>query len=272
MSRRLHSVLAGERLTRSELRWGGLGARDLVGVKVLECVSYGKNILIRLDSGRTLHSHLRMDGTWWVERTTTPPAPHPDPRIRIVLGTHAWTCVSRLTGEVHLLPTREEHRLLGHLGPDLLAGEEGASVAHEPDFAAIALSARTAARAEPERDLATIGAVLLNQRVAAGVGTIYLAESLWITRVHPHTPAASLPLELLERIYRTASVLMARSARAQTLTATGDERPGRRTHVHGRDHLPCRRCGQQIERTPVGRPPMQRPGFYCPVCQPAPER
>lgn len=270
-ARRLHHALAGDRLTRAELRWGELGSRNLVGMTVNESVSYGKNSLIRFDSGLTLHSHLKMDGTWWVERTTTPPAPHRDPRIRILLGTDEWTCVSRLTGAVHLVRTRDEGQVVGHLGPDLLGGQRGASTTTVPDFPGIAASAQSAARRLGDPDLATIGAILLNQRIAAGIGTIYLAESLWITRVHPHTRAATLPLATLERIYRTASALMARSAEAVSHTATGDLRRGRRTHVHGRERLPCRRCGQPLAKTTVGRFPADRPAFFCPGCQPRPD-
>src|SRR5699024_5281039 len=76
--------------------------------------------------------------------------------------------------------------------------------------------------------------------------------------------------EILERIYRTAAVLMARSASAPKLTATGDLRPGWRTHVHGRDRRPCRRCGEQIATIALGRPPYTRPGYFCPRCQPSP--
>src|SRR5699024_5385077 len=128
-------------------------------------------------------------------------------------------------------------------GPDLLAGNPGAAEGHAPDFAAIAARVYRYAGAPGEEATRTIGAVLLNQRLAAGIGTIYLAESLWIARVHPLTPAKALSGEVLERIYRTAAVLMARSASAPKLTATGDLRPGWRTHVHGRDRRPCRRCG-----------------------------
>lgn len=269
VTRRLQGALAGRKVTRSELRTGPLGGVDLTGHSVTECVSHGKNTLIRFDSGRTLHVHLKMDGVWRIDETTLPPAHYGDWRIRIVLGNADWTCVCRLPGEVHLLRTADERRLLGTLGPDLLAGETGACEAGTPDFPGIAAAAsRFAATADPAQG--TIGAVLLNQRIAAGIGTIYLAESLWITRVHPLTPADSLTEATLERIYRTASALMARSASAEQLTATGDLRPGWRTHVHGREHRPCRRCGQQIAKVSIGRAPLSRPGFYCPRCQAPP--
>lgn len=264
MTRRLHEALSSRVLTRGELRWGGLGGVALAGMSVRECVSYGKHTLIRLDSQLTVHTHLKMDGTWRISPTSVPPKLLPDPQIRVVLAGADWTAVSRLTGEVHVVPTREEELLLGHLGPDLLAGETGAATARAPDFAGIAQAAQGACGGR------TIGAILLDQRIAAGIGTIYLAESLWIAGVHPRAPASGCDLDVLERIYRTAAALMARSADARRLTATGDLRPGWRTHVHGRNRLPCRRCGGFVARVEVGDEPFTRPAFYCPVCQPAP--
>src|SRR5699024_1724520 len=148
VTRRLQGALAGRKVTRSELRTGPLGGVDLTGHSVTECVSHGKNTLIRFDSGRTLHVHLKMDGVWRIDETTLPPAHYGDWRIRIVLGNGDWTCVCRLPGEVHLLRTADEPRLLGTLGPDLLAGEPGACEAKAPDFPGIA--ARPAGSPPPQ--------------------------------------------------------------------------------------------------------------------------
>lgn len=266
VTRRLHAALAGTELIRSELRWGDLGGTDLTGQRVVECVSYGKNSLLRLSSGITLQAHLKMDGTWWVDGTSVPPRPYRDSRIRVVLANERWTCVSRLTGQLRLVPTGDEPRLLAGLGPDLLAGSPGAAEAAAPNFVDIARRAHS--RAE-----APIGAVLLDQRIAAGIGTIYLAETLWVTGVHPLTPVRALPQDVVERIYRTATALMVRSADAAELTATGQLRPGWRTHVHGREHLPCRRCGHPLARLALAPWPgseLTRPAFFCPQCQPTP--
>src|SRR5699024_9725017 len=156
-----------------------------------ECVSYGKHLLLRLADARTLHTHLRMDGAWHVRRTTAPPQRLPDPAIRAVLAHRDWTCIGTLLGMLDLVPTPAEAALLGHLGPDLL----------DPavDFAAVARRARD----QGERP---IGEVLLDQRVAAGIGTIYLAESLWVRRISPWRPTSRVTD--LERLYATAAALM----------------------------------------------------------------
>ena len=66
---RLHQALAGQRLTGAELRWGALIDLDLVGATTTEVRSRGKHLLHRLDTGLTIHSHLRMEGQWRVEAT-----------------------------------------------------------------------------------------------------------------------------------------------------------------------------------------------------------
>src|SRR5690606_12152638 len=110
-----------------------------------------------------------------------------------------------------------------------------------------------------------IGAVLLDQTVVAGIGTLYLAESLWAHRVHPLRPAR----DVTEPVCATARALMLRSADAPLPTATGETAPGRTSHVHGRRGRPCRRCGTPIAELAVGPPGQERPAFFCPACQPA---
>ena len=67
-AQRLHQALAGDPLTRSELRWPDLSTLDFRGRVTVEVVSRGKHLLHRLDDGFTIHSHLRMDGQWRIER------------------------------------------------------------------------------------------------------------------------------------------------------------------------------------------------------------
>jgi len=251
VARRMDAVLAGQQLVRGELRWGRLGDTDLAGRVVLGNQPVGKHLLTRLDDGRTLHTHLRMDGSWWITRAGQERGADRSPRVRAVLGTERWTCVGRLLGMVDLVRTRDEHLLIGHLGPDLLA--DGVDLAECGERV----------RAQGERP---IGAVLLDQTVVAGIGTLYLAESLWAHRVHPLRPARDV--EEAQALCTTARALMLRSADAPLPTATGESAPGRTSHVHGRRGRPCRRCGTPIAELRVGPPGQERPAFYCPTCQP----
>ena len=63
-ARRLHLALAGRELTRTDLRWPSLATVDLTGRTTLEVVARGKHLLHRVEGGWTIHSHLRMTGSW----------------------------------------------------------------------------------------------------------------------------------------------------------------------------------------------------------------
>jgi len=271
-ARRLDQALSGRPLVRAELRWPTLGDVDLAGRTVLETRSYGKQILTRLaaDTGTgpgvriptasaeplTLRSHLRMEGRWEITR----PGPARWPRaggvtVRAVLGTDAWTAVGTWLGLLDLIPTRDEHTLLGHLGPDILAPD--------PDGAALARAAQRIA-ARPDR---TVGAALLDQTGVAGIGTMYMAETLFLQQLSPWTPVAEVELPA---ILARARRLLEHGASSATPSTTGSSRRGEQNYVHARSGRPCRRCGTMIRVAPVGVAPRERPAFWCPVCQPGP--
>jgi endonuclease-8 len=244
-ARRLDAALAGRRLIAAHLRWPSVAGVELAGATVLGTGTVGKHLLTRFDDGRTLHTHLRMDGVWVVRRTE--PRARLGRDVRVALVGPEWTCLGLRLGMVDVVRTRDERRLVGHLGPDVLAPD------WDVDRAAAAV------RAQGER---AVGAALLDQRVVAGLGTIYLAESLWAHGISPWASAGSVPD--LGAVLGTARRLMLRSIQART--PTGDERRGR--HVYGRAGLPCARCGTTIRVADVGEPPTARPAFYCPACQP----
>ena len=105
----------------------------------LEVVPRGKHLLHRLDSGLTLHSHLRMEGSWRVRPTASmTPRTVRGTAIRALLATDTWTAVGKRLGMLDLLDTRDESRIVGHLGPDLLgadwdAHEAAARLRAQPD-------------------------------------------------------------------------------------------------------------------------------------------
>jgi endonuclease-8 len=249
-ARRLDAALAGHALVRTDLRWPTVAATDLTGLPVLGTATVGKHLLTRFADGRTLHTHLRMEGSWRVERTA-PGARHPGRGVRAVLVGPRWTAVGLRLGMMDVVRTRDEHLLVGHLGPDVLAPDW--DLPHAVDNV----------RAQGDRG---IGETLLDQRVVAGLGTIYMAESLWAHGISPWAPASSVAEP--EALLSTARRLMQRSVAATTPTATGDVRPGRENHVHGRAGRPCRRCGNTIAVADVGAAPTTRPAFHCPTCQP----
>ncbi|WP_402467882.1 DNA-formamidopyrimidine glycosylase family protein [Isoptericola aurantiacus] len=248
---RLDQALSGETLVRADLRWPGAAAVDLTGRRTLGCVSYGKHLLTRFDDGRTLHTHLRMEGAWRVERTGSPAAAARHPQVRAVLATARWTCVGWRLGMLDLLRTHDEPRLLGHLGPDVLAADF-------PD-AGIDLGVDNLARQGP-RPLCDL---LLDQGVVAGLGTIWMAETLHALQLHPWTPQDTLDDDARVVLLRTARRLLARSVEIGRLRGLGEVPVA----VHGRLGRPCRRCGTPIAVGTANEPPYERPVFWCPGCQ-----
>src|SRR5258708_34981527 len=117
-ARLLDEALAGRVLTRSDFRVPRFATTDLTGRTVTETVSSGKHLLTRVEGGLTVHTHLRMDGSWRI-RPTSDYLPS-DHRIRLVLGNDSRHALGYQRGVVEILPTGREARVVGHLRPHLL--------------------------------------------------------------------------------------------------------------------------------------------------------
>ncbi|MDT4940683.1 MAG: endonuclease, partial [Pseudonocardiales bacterium] len=84
---RLDQALAGRALTVCDFRVPALATVDLTGRTVTEVLARGKHILTRVEDDLTVHSHLRMDGSWYLSRGNGPtPRRHPQHLIRALLG------------------------------------------------------------------------------------------------------------------------------------------------------------------------------------------
>lgn len=247
----LTAAIADHTLTHCELRWPTLGGTDLTGEVAGKTSSYGKHLFTQIGDELLLHSHLRMDGMWRMN----PPIPKyrlpTDHRLRAILSTEQVTALGWQLGMLNLIKAGSIGTIIGPLGPDLMSPT--------PDFEEAVHRLQHHASRE-------IGACLLDQSIAAGIGTIYMAETLWLYRINPFRPAQEVAEPA--KLFLTASELMKRSVRSKHLTATGDTRAGYETAVHGRVGKPCRRCGDYIKRKLIGQAPYERPAFYCPTCQP----
>ena len=263
-ARRLDAALTGQALTHADLRWPGLSTADLSGWVVAATVARGKHLLTRLErpgeSPLTLHSHLRMDGGWRIDRTPSSRGQwHTGGRgsteVRAVLANPDWTASGTRLGMLDLVRTGEEHTLVGHLGPDVLG----------PDWdLEVALANLSADPARP------VGAALLDQRVLAGIGTFYLAETMFLVARTPWTPIVELTGEERRRVLERAHRLLHLNRDRVVQVTTGDARPGHDAFVHGRSGRPCRRCGTAVRVAQIGVPPFDRVAFYCPTCQRGP--
>jgi endonuclease-8 len=248
---RLNRALAGHTLTGSQFRVPQYASLDLAGVTVRQVASRGKHQLFRFDNEHTLHTHLRMDGSWHLYSPDAKPHGGPDYQIRVVLHTATTKAIGYRLPVIEYLPTAEEHTVVGHLGPDLLG----------PDWDAEEALRRL--RADPTR---SIGEALLDQRNLAGIGTLYRAETLFLSGVHPRTPVGQV--KDLERVVdRARRLLEANKERPEQVT-TGDARRGREQWVFNRERQPCRRCRTPIRVEEFGPAGQERRSFWCPRCQP----
>ena len=248
-ARRLHQTLAGQPLIKTDFRVPAYAALDLRDRRVREVLARGKHLLARVEPDVTIHTHLKMEGSWHVYRPGTPwRGPHH--QVRLVLATDDWTAVGFRLGIVEVLATSEEDRVVGHLGPDLLGAD------WDLDEAVRRL------RRSSERPL---GEALLDQANLAGIGNIYKAEVCFLTGLSPWTPIGQIGD--LAAVLGTAQRLLSANRERPAQTTTGDTRPGRQLWVYGRVGQPCRRCRTPIRRAPAGDDSADRSTYWCPRCQ-----
>lgn len=275
-AQRLNQALGGATLTRTDLRVPRLATADLSGWTVDEVASRGKHLLLRVVSpgGRrlSLHSHLRMDGTWRLFGPGQRWHGRPAHQVRVVLETDQVTAVGFHLHDLALVPTAEEDRLVGHLGPDLLG----------PDWDLNEAVRRLGTR--PDREIAP---ALLDQTNLAGIGNLYKCEVLFLCGISPWTDVADVP-DLAAVVRLAHRLLHANRSRWAQIT-TGSPHPAERTWVFERAGRPCRRCGTPVRRavqngagpTPgTARPALGTAGrasggrdrmtYWCPQCQPGP--
>ncbi|MFG1808306.1 DNA-formamidopyrimidine glycosylase family protein [Streptomyces sp. NPDC049040] len=252
-AQRLDSALAGRPLVRADLRVPQLATVELAGRQVLEVVSRGKHLMTRLEGDWTLHSHLRMDGSWHLYAPGERWRGGPEHQVRAVLENESRIAVGYRLPVLALLPTGEESTVVGHLGPDLLG----------PDWDPAAALRRLAAG--PERP---VGEALLDQRNLAGIGNVYVAELCFLRGVTPWTPYGEVTAP--EKMVLLAKRLLeANKARPGHVT-TGDTRRGRTHWVYDRAHRPCLRCGTQVKVGEHGPVDQRRVAYWCPRCQRGP--
>jgi len=199
----------------------------------------GKHLLMRFDGGIVLHSHMRMTGSWHVYR----PGERwrqPEWRATAVLSFDDVVTVCFAAPVMELV--RDAQAPIAHLGPDILVDRF--------DLDAVVGRARRS-------DAPTVGELLLEQRVCAGIGNIYKCEALWALGLNAWMPSADVDDSRLRQLYLAARELMRRNL------ATPIAR--QRHAVHGRGGRPCPRCGTPIKVRPHGQ--QGRLTYFCPRCQ-----
>ena len=258
--------LIGRRITAVTVRRGDLRrplardfARRLAGRAVIEVARRAKYLLIGLDSGETLIAHLGMSGRLYLRPGGTCAAqPHEHVVFAIDDGSEVVFNDARRFGLFDLAPSRAlaRHPLLRHLGPDPLG----------PDFDAEVLSAALCGRRAP------IKALLLDQRLVAGIGNIYACESLYRAGISPRRSGAGVAGVRAARLAAAIGAVLEEAIAAggsslrDYVQANGEigyfqhkfsvyDRAGEACPRAARGHI-VRRIVQSNRST-----------FYCPACQ-----
>jgi endonuclease VIII len=236
VARRLQ-VLVGERVEAESPNPRGLatGVARAVDGRMLERVdAVGKNVLLRFEGGVVVRSHLRMKGRWHVRRRS-------DLAWRgapwLVLRGSEWEA-TQWNGPVLQLGV---HAARG-LGPDLLA--PGAA------------PAEIVARLRLVEQSRLVGEALVDQRVVAGIGNMWLAEALWHAQVSPWSSLAGVSDDDLQRTLAWAQDAMRASVDGRRSARAAYRRAGRG----------CPRCGEPIRSRGLGD--ANRTTYWCPACQP----
>jgi len=252
-ARTLDARLAGKEIRRaaSPLPAFAPARARLEGRQVARVEARGKHLLVHLDDGRVIRSHMRMHGSWHVYR----PGERwrmPEHFARLVLEVDGCVAVCFRAPDVELLGSAGKSPVLRALGPDILA----------PDFdvaeAALRLRAQGAV---------PIGEAIMDQRLVAGIGNVYKSEVLFVKRADPFAAASAFDDAALGAIVAEARRLMTHNL------APGDARRTRpaggagsaRHWVYDRSGAPCFVCGARIAMRRQGA--LHRSTYYCPRCQ-----
>ena len=244
---RLRPALEGEALLRFDAP-RLVGPRPRLGDLILAVESVGKHLLVRFERGVVLQTHMMMTGSWHLYRTNER-WQRPQHQMRALIEVDGWVAVCFAAPVVRTYLETDAATPVDHLGPDLC--REDADLDD-----ALARMARI-----PEPGL-SIAEVLLDQRVAAGVGNVYKSEVLFACRLNPFTPLAKVDTPMRQRLIATAARLL----RANLAGGSRTTVPGGLA-VYGRSRRPCRRCGTPILMRHHGT--QRRSTYWCPTCQPA---
>jgi len=261
---RLEPVLVGRELRDVEIADSRLTrpfepaevAAELRGERVSAVERRGKYLIVRFETGRVLLIHLRMTGSLLVARRgELPEDPYRRAVVKLDDGSDvAYRDVRRFGTWLLLEPGELEPYLLTRVGVEPLA----------PGFTARVLGERL------RRRRAALKAVVLDQRVVAGVGNIYADEALWYAQLHPLRTAADLTDDEVQALHRGLRRALRKGIERQGATLRDYALPDGETGsmqdefmVYGRDGEPCRRCGTPIEKIRVAG----RGTWFCPLCQ-----
>lgn len=247
----LKPELEGERVVALALRGAAPGQAAPERITAVE--ARGKHLLIRFDDGRVLRSHLGMHGDWHRYAKDEPwRRPARQASIRLETEHALYVCFNARQWEWLRAAGIDERNLQSRLRHDLLGQQLNLDSVID----------RARELLEPDTPLVD---VLLDQRVAAGIGNVYKSEILFLEGIDPMTPLQAVDDARLLRLYRTARQLLQRNVGPGPRTTRESTDGSGRLWVYGRRGQPCHRCGAPVRSAKRGR--HLRSTYWCARCQ-----
>lgn len=224
---------------------------DFAGQQLTSAESIGKFLCLRFDDGRTLISHLRMDGSWTAGRRSSAPEMSRYIELRFDGG---WLTALDMP-QIEVVKTTDESDIVGHLGPNLCTSD----AAVLPDQLR-----NIAAQMRGLSDIA-LATAMLDQRLVAGFGNVYAVELPFIVGVSPFH--ATNDIEGLDNFLRIGAALIRVNASRHLRNTTG-----RRLHtsdqwVYGKARGRCPWCSAVLKSARDRDTPWGRLTVWCPSCQ-----
>jgi endonuclease VIII len=231
------------------------------GTPLVDAEAWGKHLFVRFDGERFVHVHLGLYGKFDVYDGQ---APDPVGQVRLRLATTTPAAYADLRGATacELLADPQRRAVIERLGPDPLRADADPGRAWE----------------RIRRARTPIGALLMDQKVLAGVGNVYRAELLFRHRIHPLRPGNTLRRGQFEAMWWDLVELMRYGVGTGRIDTVRDEhtpeamgRDARRddhggeVYVYRRHNQPCHVCGSKVRTEVLAT----RNLFWCPRCQPA---
>src|SRR4051812_33462560 len=214
-------------------------ARTMRGARVVKVERRGKHQLLMLDDGRVLHAHFRMSGDWAVGRADAELPRFARAALEFTDGSRVVLDDPRALGTLDLHPAGAELDL--GLGPE----------PSDPKLTAKSF------REALQKKRGPIKPALLDQRVIAGLGNIYAAESLGHAKISPEAKASSLSVKQVESLLKSIRKVIDKATGARYTDSDVST-----LAVYDRVGKPCRRCKTKIERIVQAG----RSTYFCPSC------
>lgn len=260
----LTPYVVGRKITDVVLLWAGIVKEPapeefrtrLIGQKITGLTRRGKYLPFSLSGGDTLIIHLKMTGSLLVQKDSEEPPKYARAIFQLDNDTKIAFRDPRKFGVLRLV--KDRNTIIGKLGPEPF----------DEDFTPKVLGEILKKRKTPMK------ALLCEQELIAGIGSMYADEALFAVKIHPMRPGTSLTQKEIKKLHGEIRRILSAAIENKGASVDTYYRPdGSKGTAHyqfkvaHRFKQPCSTCGTPIERIKV----RQRGSYFCPKCQPTPK-